>query len=135
MFQHMTQFGLLLSCDSDLKSDWVFQLSGSGSNSLNSRKLPGRFSLPKRPGNEAISSQEYAPIDGAPQEGSEGGREHTCTSRDSSRAAIRSSVSICFFSSAVSRFFCSTACHSMYSWACGLPQKHVMNRSCSWSNP
>ena len=52
-FQRMTQFGLLLSCDSDLKSDWVFQLSGSGSNSLNSRKLPGRFSLPKRPGNEA----------------------------------------------------------------------------------
>ena len=52
-FQHMTQFGLLLSCDSDLKSDWVFQLSGSESNSLNLRKLPGCFSLPKRPGNEA----------------------------------------------------------------------------------
>ena len=44
---------LLLSCDSELKSDWDFQLSGSGSNSLNWRKLPGRFSLPKRPGNEA----------------------------------------------------------------------------------
>ena len=53
MFQRMIKFGLLLSCDSDLKSDWVFQLSGSGSNSLNSRKLPGCFSLPKRPGNEA----------------------------------------------------------------------------------
>ena len=53
----MMQFGLLLSCDSDLKSDWVFQLSGSGSNSLNSRKLPGRFSLPKRPGNEAMVYQ------------------------------------------------------------------------------
>ena len=51
--QRMTQFGLLLSCDSELKSDWDFQLSGSGSNSLNWRKLPGRFSLPKRPGNEA----------------------------------------------------------------------------------
>ena len=49
----MMQFGLLLSCDSDLKSDWDFQLSGSGSNSLNWRKLPGRFSFPKRPGNEA----------------------------------------------------------------------------------
>ena len=45
--QCMTQFSLLLSCDSDLKSDWDFQLSGSGSNSLNWRKLPGRFSLPK----------------------------------------------------------------------------------------
>ena len=55
-FQRMMQFGLLLSCDSDLKSDWDFQLSGSGSNSLNSRKLPGRFSLPKRPGNEAKKS-------------------------------------------------------------------------------
>ena len=43
-FQRMTQFGLLLSCDSDLKSDWVFRLSGSGSNSLNSQKLPGHFS-------------------------------------------------------------------------------------------
>ena len=39
----MMQFGLLLSCDSNLKSDWDFQLSGSGSNSLNWRKLPGRF--------------------------------------------------------------------------------------------
>ena len=52
-FQRMTQFGLLLSCDSDLKSDWVFQLSGSRSNSFYSRKLPGLFSLPKRPGNKA----------------------------------------------------------------------------------
>ena len=55
-FQRMTQFGLLLSCDSNLKSDWDFQFSGSGSNSLNWRKLPGRFSLPKRPGNEGESS-------------------------------------------------------------------------------
>ena len=54
--QCMTQFGLLLSCDSELKSDWDFQLSGSGGNSLNWRKLPGRFSLPKRPGNEARHS-------------------------------------------------------------------------------
>ena len=52
---------LLLSCDSDLKSDWFFQLSGSGSNSLNSRKLPGRFSLPKRPGNEARSHVACTP--------------------------------------------------------------------------
>ena len=51
---------LLLSCDSDLKSDWVFQLSGSGSNSLNSPKLPGRFSLPKRPGNEATEIVTFA---------------------------------------------------------------------------
>ena len=51
--QRMTQFVILLSCDSELKSDRDFQLSGSGSNSLNWRKLPGRFSLPKRPGNEA----------------------------------------------------------------------------------
>ena len=56
--QRMTQFGLLLSCDSELKSDWDFQLSGSGSNSLNWRKLPGRFSLPKRPGNEAIRGSD-----------------------------------------------------------------------------
>ena len=53
------QFGLLVSCGSDLNSDWVFQLSGSGSNSLNSRKLPGCFSLPKRPGNEAAMAQKY----------------------------------------------------------------------------
>ena len=46
-FQRMIQFSLLLSCDSDLQADWVFQLSGSRSNSLNSRKLPGGFSLPK----------------------------------------------------------------------------------------
>jgi len=32
-----------LSCDYVLKFDWYCQLSGSGSNSLNSRKLPGRF--------------------------------------------------------------------------------------------
>ena len=70
------QFGLLLtvlSCDSDLKSDWVFQLSGSGSNSLNSRKLPGRFSLPKRPGNEArlkmeIPYQSIAQVEGEVQD-------------------------------------------------------------------
>ena len=42
-FQHMTQFGLLLSCDNVLKSDWYCQFSGSGSNSLNSHKLPGHF--------------------------------------------------------------------------------------------
>ena len=35
---------LLLSCDYVLKFDWYCQLSGSRSNSLNSRKLPGRFS-------------------------------------------------------------------------------------------
>ena len=35
---------LLLSCDYVLKFDWYCQLSGSGSNSLNSRKFPGRFS-------------------------------------------------------------------------------------------
>ena len=75
-FQHMMQFGLLLtvlSCDRDLKSDWVFQLSGSGSNSLNSRKLPGHFSLPKRPGNEArfkmeIPSQTIAQVEGEIQD-------------------------------------------------------------------
>ena len=61
MVQCMTQFGLLLSCDSELKSDWDFQLSGSGSNSLNWRKLPGRFSLPKRPGNEAIELHVLLP--------------------------------------------------------------------------
>ena len=44
MFQHMMQFGLLLSCDDVLKSDWFYlELSGSGSNSLNSRNLPGCF--------------------------------------------------------------------------------------------
>ena len=41
---YITQLGLLLSCDYVLKFDWYCQLSGSGSNSLNSRKLPGRFS-------------------------------------------------------------------------------------------
>jgi len=35
---------LLLSCDYVLKFDWYCQLSGSGSNSLNLRKLPGGFS-------------------------------------------------------------------------------------------
>ena len=35
---------LLLSCDNILKFDWHCQLSGSRSNSLNSQKLPGRFS-------------------------------------------------------------------------------------------
>jgi len=35
---------LLLSCDYILKFDWYCQLSGSGSNRLNSRKLPGCFS-------------------------------------------------------------------------------------------
>jgi len=33
-----------LSCDYVLKFDWYCQLSGSRSNSLNSRKLPGHFS-------------------------------------------------------------------------------------------
>jgi len=42
--QCIMQLGLLLSCDYVLKFDWYCQLSGSGSNSLNSRKLPGRFS-------------------------------------------------------------------------------------------
>ena len=42
---------LLLSYDYVLKFDWYCQLSGSRSNSLNSQKLPGRFSY--RPGNEA----------------------------------------------------------------------------------
>ena len=40
----MMQFGLLFSCDSVLKFDWFCQLSDSGSNSLNSHKLPGPFS-------------------------------------------------------------------------------------------
>jgi len=35
---------MLLSCDCVLKFDWYCQLSGSGSNSLNSQKLPGHFS-------------------------------------------------------------------------------------------
>jgi len=39
--QCMTQ---LLSCDNILKFDWYCQLSGSGSNSLNSQKLPGHCS-------------------------------------------------------------------------------------------
>ena len=34
---------LVLSCDNVLKFDWYCQFSGSGSNSLNSRKLPGGF--------------------------------------------------------------------------------------------
>jgi len=42
--QCIMQLGLLLSCDYVLKFDWYCQLSGSGSNSLNSRKLPGHFS-------------------------------------------------------------------------------------------
>jgi len=42
--QCMMQFGLLLSCDNVLKFDWYCQLSGSGSNSLNSWKLQGCFS-------------------------------------------------------------------------------------------
>ena len=33
-----------MSCDYVLKLDWYCQLSGSGSNSLNLRKLPGHFS-------------------------------------------------------------------------------------------
>ena len=40
----MTQLDLLLSCDNVLKCDWYCQFSGSGSNSLKSRKLPGHFS-------------------------------------------------------------------------------------------
>jgi len=35
---------LLLSRDYVLKFDWYYQLSGSGTNSLNSRNLPGHFS-------------------------------------------------------------------------------------------
>ena len=35
-FECMMQFGILLSCNSVLISDWFCQLSGSGSNSLNS---------------------------------------------------------------------------------------------------
>jgi len=42
--QCITQLSLLLSCDYILKFDWYCQLSGSKSNSLNSRKSPGRFS-------------------------------------------------------------------------------------------
>ena len=34
----------LLSCDNVMKSEWYCQLSGSGSNTLNLCKLPGRFS-------------------------------------------------------------------------------------------
>jgi len=40
----LCNWALLLSCDYVLKFDWYCQLSGSGSDSLNSRKLPGRFS-------------------------------------------------------------------------------------------
>jgi len=40
----ITHWVLLLSCDYVLKFDWYCQLSGSGSSSLNSQKLPGRFS-------------------------------------------------------------------------------------------
>ena len=43
-FNALRNWVLLLSCDYVLKFDWCCQLSGSGSNSLNSRKLPGRFS-------------------------------------------------------------------------------------------
>ena len=40
----ITQWVLLLSCDNVLKFDWYCQISGSGSNSLNSWNLSGRFS-------------------------------------------------------------------------------------------
>ena len=43
-FNSIRNWVLLLSCDYVLKFDWYCQLSGSGSDSLNSRKLPGRFS-------------------------------------------------------------------------------------------
>ena len=43
-FNALRNWVLLLSCDYVLKFDWYCQLSGSGSNSLNSQKLPGRFS-------------------------------------------------------------------------------------------
>ena len=43
-FNALRSWVLLLSCDYVLKYDWYCQLSGSGSNSLNSWKLPDRFS-------------------------------------------------------------------------------------------
>ena len=43
-FNALRNWALLLSCDYVLKFDWYCQLSGSGSNSLNSWKLPGHFS-------------------------------------------------------------------------------------------
>ena len=43
-FNALQSWVLLLSCDYILKFDWYCQLSGSGSNSLNSWKLLGRFS-------------------------------------------------------------------------------------------
>ena len=43
-FNALCNWVLLLSCDYILKYNWYCQLSGSGSNRLNSRKLPGRFS-------------------------------------------------------------------------------------------
>ena len=47
-FQRMMHLGLQLSCDNVLKSDWYCYLSGSRSNSFNSRKLPGCFSYSPR---------------------------------------------------------------------------------------
>ena len=43
-FNALCNWVLLLSCDYILKFDWYCQLPGSGSNSLNSQKLPGHFS-------------------------------------------------------------------------------------------
>jgi len=43
-FNALRNWVLLLSCDCVLKFDWYCRLSGSESNSLNSRKLPGCFS-------------------------------------------------------------------------------------------
>ena len=43
-FNALCNWVLLLSCDYVLKFDWYCQLSGSGSNSMNSWKLPGCFS-------------------------------------------------------------------------------------------
>jgi len=42
-FNALYNWVLLLSCDYILKFDWYCQLSGGGSNNVNSWKLPGRF--------------------------------------------------------------------------------------------
>jgi len=44
MFQCMTQLGFTVVIWQHSEFDWYCQLSGSGSNSLNSQRLPGQFS-------------------------------------------------------------------------------------------
>ena len=50
-------------CCHVMKSDWVFQLSGRESNSLNSLKLPGRFSLPKTAWERGYGPPRLTPIE------------------------------------------------------------------------